>query len=115
MFRAEAKIDALRNPDPSVILAYKRGPDGEILAEEAGEVPQNKEEGFARWKLEMKLRFLRGDDSDFDYKSVDDNEAWNDLDEERREAEDKYFGEEQPCFVVELDKDITGETGIQDF
>ena len=64
----------------------------------------------------MTMRFLKGEDPDFDYKSVDENE---DLDViERTEEEEKWFEDEEPREVEVEEKtgDGTGgETGIQDF
>ena len=78
LYRSEAKLDALRHPDPNAIFTYKRGPDGEVLAEDRDEVPVNKEDGLARWKWEMEARFLRGGDEDFDYNAVDNNPEYDD-------------------------------------
>ena len=122
LYRGEAKIDALRNPDTSSIFSYKRGPDGEILAEERDEVPANKEEGHARWHWEMEARFIRGGDDDFDYRTVDNNEDYDDHALETQEAEEQYFDDEPPEFVVGEDavkktksKELEGERGVQDF
>jgi hypothetical protein len=122
LYRSEAKLDALRHPDPNSIFTYKRGPNGEILAEDKDEVPANKEEGLARWRWEMETRFLRGGDEDFDYEGVDKNPDYDDRLMEERDAEEKYFDEEEPEFVHGDDavkksksKDLQGETGIQDF
>ncbi|KAI5309358.1 hypothetical protein KEM55_003420, partial [Ascosphaera atra] len=120
LMRAEAKMDALRNPDPNASFSYARGPDGEILMEDLDEVPESKEEGTSRWRWEMEMRFLRGADDDFDYESVDKDENldeynWND-------REEKYYDEEEPEWDVETDEhgnqrrvELKGETGIQDF
>ena len=122
LYRSEAKIDALQHPDPSGVFSYKRGPNGEILAEDKEEVPTTKEEGYNRWKWEMEARFIRGDDIDFDYKTVDENDAYDDHATEQREAEDRYFDEQSPDFVTGDDaahktksQELQGETGIQDF
>ena len=120
--RSEAKIDALKNPDPNSVFSYKRGPSGEILAEEKDEVPANKDEGYARWRWEMEARFVRGGDDDFDYHTVDDNDEYDDHATETQEAEDRYFNDEEPQFVTGAEaikktasKELQGETGIQDF
>ncbi|KAK5042940.1 hypothetical protein LTR84_011996 [Exophiala bonariae] len=131
LWRSEAKLDALKHPDPNSVFTYKRGPNGEILEEEKDEVPATKEEGLARWKWEMECRFLRGGDTDFDYQGeVDNSEAYDDLVSEERDAQDRYFDGETPEFVSrtrtgstnegddgDLKKDLKleGETGIQDF
>ena len=122
LYRGEAKMTALRRPDPNSVFSYKRGPDGEILAEERGEVPATKGEGLSRWRWEMEDRFIRGGDTDFDYKTVDNNDEYDDHALEAREAEDRYFDDEDPQFVSGEDavkktesKELEGETGVQDF
>ena len=110
-------MDALDNPDPHAMFSYTRGPNGEILAEETDEIPTNKEEGEKLWRWEMGLRFMRGDDRGFDYKTVDENDEYDDL----NEAQEEYFDNEEPEWIVEgADGDdvrsrLQGETGIQDF
>ncbi|EXJ91323.1 hypothetical protein A1O1_04435 [Capronia coronata CBS 617.96] len=122
LYRSEAKLDALRHPDPNSLFTYKRGPDGEILAEDTDEVPADKEEGLARWKWEMERRFVRGGDDDFDYSAVDNNPDYDDRATEEREAQDRYFDEQEPEFVEDQDdavksknEELQGETGIQDY
>jgi Coiled-coil domain containing protein (DUF2052) len=112
----------LKAPDQNALFTYKRGPDGEILAEEKDEVPMDKEEGLERWKWEMEIRFVKGNDVDFDYKTVDENEEYDDRDFEQQEAEERYFADEEPEFVIgeegikrSKSKELEGETGIQDF
>lgn len=117
MQRSEAKMDALANPDPNAMLSYTRGPDGEILAEDRDDIPASKEDGEKAWQWEMGLRFMRGDDDDFDYKAVDENDEYDDWTEEQ----DKYFEDEEPEWVVddargdEARSRLQGETGVQDF
>lgn len=118
LLRSEAKIEALAHPDPNATFSYRRGPQGEVLAEEKDEIPVDKEEGQKRWRWEMEMRFLRGGDDDFEYEDVDESEKYDDRGEEEREAEEKYFAEEKPEWVTEDDQKATslqGETGIQDY
>ena len=122
LYRSEAKLDAIRHPDPNSIFTYKRGPDGEILAEDRDEIPANKEDGLARWRWEMEARFLRGGDEDFEYDVVDNNPDYDDKVLEERDAQDRYFDEEEPEFVEGEDAatksrshELHGESGIQDF
>jgi len=133
LYRSEAKLAAIKaqtslvgesssskagpsSPSaPSVpFVSYARGENGEVLPEEEDEVPRSKEEGFERWKFEMTLKFLRGEDQDFDYKAVDED---GDLDEiESKEEEERWFDDEEPEWVEEEGMDtVGGETGIQDF
>ena len=115
---------ALNTPDQNAIFTYRRGKDGEILAEEKDEVPVDKEEGRKRWHWEMELRFVSGRDNDFDYHTVDQNDEYDDRATEEREAEERYFMEEEPEFVIGEDGvkrskskelELEGETGIQDY
>jgi hypothetical protein len=124
LWRGEAKLEALRHPDPNSMMAYKRGPNGEILQEERDEVPQDKEEGLARWREEMEARFVRGADADFDYAVVDGNEMYDDRKLEELEAQERYFDQEDPEFVLGSDGAkrtksqelrLEGETGVQDY
>ncbi|KAH8423453.1 uncharacterized protein LDX57_001214 [Aspergillus melleus] len=114
--RSEAKFDALSHPDPHALFSYTRGPNGEILAEERDEIPPSKEEGEKLWRWEMTLRFIRGEDEDFEYPNVDDNDEYDDWNEEQ----ERYFEDEEPEWVVDqangdVKSQLQGETGIQDF
>lgn len=115
LMRSEAKMEALANPDPNSTMSYTRGPDGEILAEDLDEIPPNKEEGERLWQWEMGLRFIRGNDPDFDYEAVDGNEEYDD----ETDKQEQYFEAEEPEWVVDSGEDAgkvpQGETGIQDF
>jgi len=75
----------------------------------------NREEGLERWKYEMTMRFLHGQDSDFSYKEVDENEEFDEL--EIREEQDKWFEDEEPEWSSDVASRevVAGETGIQDF
>lgn len=92
------------------------------MAEEKDEVPGNKIDGMQRWRKEMEMRFLRGDDSDFDYENTDENDAYDDRTEEEREEEEKWFEEEQPAWTTadgniecDIPKTLVGQTGVQDY
>jgi Coiled-coil domain containing protein (DUF2052) len=122
LYRSEAKMEALRHPDPNSGFSYRRGPSGEILVEDKEEVPSNKEEGYARWKWEMEARFIRGGDDDFDYKAIDESEEYDDHALEQRDAEERYFDDQDAEFIHGDDtvketksEELQGETGIQDF
>ena len=113
---------ALNTPENNTIFTYRRGADGEIVAEEKDEVPVDKEEGQRRWRWEMEMRFIKGDDADFDYSTVDGNDEYDDRTAEDLDAEERYYSAETPEFVVGEDrvkrsqsKELEGETGIQDF
>ncbi|KAG9532874.1 hypothetical protein KCU93_g519, partial [Aureobasidium melanogenum] len=115
LMRSEAKIEALNHPDPNSPLIYRRDASGAITVVEQDEEdrPKTKEEGLAKWREYVEMRFLRGEDQDFDYKLVDEDESYDDLEWERREREESYFGQEEAEFVGEGEKQ--GETGIQDY
>lgn len=133
LYRSEAKLAALKgNPASSSqdedksagrieqnhgvpYLSYARGQNGEVLPEDPDEVPQSKEEGFERWKFEMTLKFLKGEDLDFDYEHIDAGGEWDEI--ENRDVEERWFEDEEPEWVGEEDTEETvgGETGIQDF
>lgn len=111
-------MDALAHPDPNAMLSYRRGPNGEIVAEDKDDIPANKEEGEQRWRWEMEMRFLKGADYDFDYETVDENDEYDDWNEEQ----ERYFDEEEPEWILDKEQEedvqkekLTGETGIQDF
>lgn len=104
-------------------LAYERGPRGEVLPESAEEAPGSKEEGEERWRRIMSLRFLSGDDADFDYAQVDDSDEYDGA-EQARDAEDAYYEDEAPSYIVQdkvktntsdIEDSLTGQTGVQDF
>lgn len=90
---------------------------------ETNEIPDSKEEGWAMWKHEMTMRFLRGEDVDFDYGSVDVSAELDDC--EDREKEEEWFDNEEPEWASADTQDGAseglpaasgaGETGIQDF
>ncbi|MCJ1295213.1 hypothetical protein MMC34_006775 [Xylographa carneopallida] len=121
LWRSEAKIEALTKTKEGVVMSYKPGADGEILAEEKDEVPETKEEGMQRWRKAMELRFLGGRDEDFEYSAVDEGEEFDDRGVEEREEEEKWFEEEEPQWVSNAQDDrsqeprVEGETGVQDF
>ncbi|KAI1178881.1 coiled-coil domain-containing protein-domain-containing protein [Nemania sp. FL0916] len=117
------------------IEASKAGVDWEELeALEAHDLdkrsaPESAEEGRARWDDFLRLRFIAGRDDDFDYHPVDEDDEYDAL--ERREQEDAWFDNEEPGWAGESDDDeaeldeegkkvdverpLTGETGVQDF
>jgi Coiled-coil domain containing protein 97-like, C-terminal len=56
---------------------------------------------------------LRGGDADFDYREVDENEEFDEV--EKREKEARWFDEEEPEWDGEESGGTSGETGVQDF
>jgi len=61
---------------------------------------------------------VRGEDEDFEYERVDEDEEFDVL--ERREREEAWFDEESPEWVDEDEEEgdgkmLIGETGVQDF
>jgi hypothetical protein len=117
LWRAEAKKDALSQPNPNSLFVYNRGPQGQILEEDKDDVPMTKDEGRAWWVDEMTQRFLRGDDEDFEYKTVDANVKYDDPEQER-ELQEAWFESMESDFDSDgegKEKVLTGETGIQDY
>ena len=117
LWRAEAKKDALAQPDPNSLFTYNRGPQGEIVEEDKDDVPMTKDEGRKWWVDEMTQRFLRGGDADFDYAIVDNNHTYDDPEQER-DLQEAYFESMESDFDSDgegKEKVLTGETGIQDY
>lgn len=114
-------MEALSHPATASIMTYRRGADGEILAEEKDEVPKTKKEGMQRWHKDMELRFLGGGDDDFEYSKVDQNVEYDDRGVEEREQEEKWFEEQEPQWIADESGEhaesiqVEGETGVQDF
>lgn len=83
--------------------------------------PKTKEEAQNRWQEFLQLRFVRGEDDDFDYEPVDRNETLDVM--EVRDDEEKWFDEETPGWAsegsnegsVKQERILRGETGVQDF
>ena len=128
LWRSEAKIEALSRPDHAAAMRYLRDARGGIVAEERDEVPKSRDEGWNRWRSEMENRFIRGEDTDFDYAVVDESEAYDDHKVEEREHEEAWFDSEEPAWVIAMptneDGDaechkrsptLAGQTGVQDF
>jgi len=111
--RSEAREEALNRPNPFSMFDIARGPDGDVLPEEPDDVPESKEEGMEWWIDEMTQRFLRGDDKYFDYKTVDENSRYDDPEEER-DIQDAYFDSMSASWSGS-ERELEGETGIQDF
>lgn len=117
LWRAEAKKDALSQPDPYSLFTYNRGPQGQILEEDKDDIPMTKEEGHAWWTDVMTQRFLSGADDDFEYKKVDGNAKY-DHPELERDLQDAWFETMESDFDSDgegKEKVLTGETGIQDY
>lgn len=75
---------------------------------EAEEV-KDKDEGEKRWRAVVEARFLRGDDSEFDYTPVDKEER---EEGKERDEEEKWFDEEHESWDGARRE---GETGVQDY
>lgn len=92
------------------------------MAEEKDEVPASEEDGKQRWSKEMEMRFIRGDDMDFDYAMVDENEGYDDRGVEERDEEERWYEDEEPAWTTAVgpnetadEKALTGQTGVQDY
>jgi hypothetical protein len=118
LLRAEAKAEQLLNPNPNYTFSYYRDDEsGEILVKDKGE-PMDREVSLELWRFEMTGRFVTGKDDDFDYKTVDLNEKYDDPEEER-ERQDSWFDDMEPSWASDGEGDeervLTGETGILDY
>lgn len=121
LWRSEAKVEALARSIDTSSMTYLRGKNGEIIEEEKDEIPKDKEEGLNRWRKQIELIFLRGDDIDFDYSKVDGSEEYDDRAVEERETEESWFEEQEPEWAIDEDtpsafeRKPDGQTGVQDF
>ncbi|PKS13220.1 hypothetical protein jhhlp_000566 [Lomentospora prolificans] len=85
--------------------------------------PLTKERARGLWDEFLTERFVRGEDPDFDYSTVDNDDELDVL--ERQDAQDAWFDDEEPSWVnsggdkvdahTRADTVLEGETGIQDF
>ncbi|KAL9087234.1 MAG: hypothetical protein Q9165_006728 [Trypethelium subeluteriae] len=88
---------------------------------EADTNPDSREDAFRQWSQVMSARFLEGKDNDFRYEQVDDSSEWDDHDEEERRRMEDWFDDEEPSWGTpgsgdeQVEKILTGETGIQDY
>lgn len=112
LMRSEAKLEALQHPDPNSPMVYTRASDGSITGVEQ-DGPVGKDDAWEKWKDVMALRFLRGDDDEFEYADVDENEEYDDRAEEDRRMLETYLEGEEERYVGE-GRPI-GQTGVQDF
>lgn len=77
----------------------------------------NKEHGLELWRQYLEDRFVKGDNQEFEYNKVDEDESLDTV--ERSEEQDKWIEDEEPSWVGQdvNDKGVErkGETGVQDF
>lgn len=127
LMRSEAKIAALKatltgenGRDGGDPTASHQG-DGSSLAGigvdyDNGVEPVTKQEGRELWNEYLTERFVRGEDSDFDYSKVDSDENLDNM--ERQDQQDAWFDDEEAAWASDSGTDaraLHGETGIQDF
>lgn len=53
----------------------------------------------------MHSKFIEGEDENFDYSTVDDNDQWDDLKQISQDKEDAYFEDEDECETIERMED----------
>ncbi|KAF7535199.1 hypothetical protein G7Z17_g13249 [Cylindrodendrum hubeiense] len=119
--RGESKVSDLPQSNGSSHSAANgtETPDASLDNSWAHEAT-DKEHAQQLWHDFLEDRFVHGQDEDFDYSAIDDNE---DLDSMiRKDAEDAWYDDEEPSWVeddatsdVEKDALKRGETGVQDF
>ncbi|KAF2803269.1 uncharacterized protein BDZ99DRAFT_169906 [Mytilinidion resinicola] len=114
LWRAEAKVEAVENPNPNHDFVYYRQTNGVIVSVDKGEEEMDREEAKEAWRFEMKWRFIRGEDDQFNYKTVDENVAYDDPEEER-ELQDAYLDAADDDTEMGDNVELTGETGIMDY
>ncbi|KAK3717616.1 hypothetical protein LTR37_005683 [Vermiconidia calcicola] len=115
LVRSEAKLEALQHPDPNSPMVYSRAVDGSITGVEQDDDDRavGRKDGWEKWKSVMGLRFIRGDDADFEYAEVDEDEGLDDRVEEERTKLEEYLDAEEESFVGEGSP--SGQTGVQDY
>ncbi|KAK0753640.1 hypothetical protein B0T18DRAFT_310461, partial [Schizothecium vesticola] len=102
---------------------------GESRVDEALPPPETKTEGHAQWTHFLRERFIRGEDEDFEYAAVDGDEELDVI--ERVEREEAWFDGESPAWDLgeeeeeeeegggdaarRKERELQGETGVQDF
>ncbi|KAK5170304.1 uncharacterized protein LTR77_004891 [Saxophila tyrrhenica] len=116
LIRSEAKLAALRNPDPNSPTVYTRAADGSItgVEQDVDDRPRDRQQGWEKWRDVMGLRFVGGRDEEFEYAGVDGSEEFDDRAEVERERLDEYLEGEEERFVGDGPRPV-GETGVQDF
>jgi Coiled-coil domain containing protein (DUF2052) len=62
----------------------------------------------------IREKFMAGGDDEFDYSTVDEDDIWDDWETLEEDIRGKYFDDETPDHEEE-GKELTGETGVQDF
>ncbi|KAG5984676.1 hypothetical protein E4U55_003757 [Claviceps digitariae] len=96
-------------PGPEVDRVWEQEQEQEQEQEE-GQQALTRERGRALWREYLRERFIHGGDEDFRYGDVDDDEGLDG--EARREAEEKWFEEEEEGWEGGKRE---GETGVQDY
>ena len=119
LLRGEAKLDDLARENGDKQSA--RGSSKiDIGLEEWEHQATDKEQGLQLWHAFLEDRFVTGQDEDFDYAPVDQNEDFDSL--IRDEAEEAWFEDEEPSWIPDEETEVAekeprrqGETGVQDF
>ena len=118
---AKKSEDVDQVQDESDKVEQNLGIEDEIDGVWAPKKPESKEDAFGQWRQVMSGRFIDGKDVDFNYTGVDDSSEWDDHEEEERRRMDDWFDEEEPSWGTpgsgdeQVEKILTGETGVQDY
>ncbi|WPH03258.1 Hypothetical protein R9X50_00613500 [Acrodontium crateriforme] len=123
LVRSEAKLAAVNasssssSASPRDDVVYIREANGSItmLEADADERVTTLEQGWAKWKHLMGARFVRGEDDEFEYADVDDDEDLDDIVEEERVRAEEWFDDEEARFVGDERTGPEGETGVLDY
>lgn len=105
LIRGETKLS---NISPANKNKNTNATGAEIWDQEA----ENKTHGLELWREFLTDRFVKGDDEEFDYTSVDPRDDLDIL--LRAEEEEQWYDEEEPSWHGDS-KSRHGETGVQDF
>ncbi|TGZ82956.1 hypothetical protein EX30DRAFT_144914 [Ascodesmis nigricans] len=107
ILRSEAKIAAIQDAEADT---------EEKAVKMNGDEVETREEGEELWRRVMTERFLAGNDKEVDYKTIDENEAW-DGEEMRRDEEERWFDAETPRWVDGggEEEGLCTDTGVLDY
>ena len=102
------------------------------LAAEMALPAKTKDGGREQWEAYLRDRFIRGEDDDFEYSRIDNDDEFDVL--ERQDEEEAWFDADDPSWATDdadssrpgssdqdkakkgpIERILNGETGIQDF
>lgn len=132
LWRGEARAQAeeMAEEEQQQRIGHELGEKRAVVVD--GVEVEDKEAGLRQWRWEVEMRFVRGQDEEFDYAVVDQGDSWER--DEERERQERWFEEEEAAFLSADDteagdhgngehevketkrrRELQGETGVQDF